>query len=100
MEITLGQVVYSKAGRDADRKYVIIGIVDNMHVLIVDGDLRRLEKPKKKKIRHLTLTGEVIGPLSEKLVSKMKVTNADIRKYLSEHGKAEDDGMIHESAEN
>lgn len=83
LSIALGQIVFSKAGRDADRKFVVIEIVDNDYVLISDGDLRRVEKPKKKKIKHLKLTGELIVPISEKLNNKLKVTNAEVRKYLA-----------------
>ena len=53
MEYNLGELVCSKAGRDAGRKFVVVGIVDNRHVLISDGSLRKIEKPKKKKIKHI-----------------------------------------------
>ncbi|MCR4436239.1 MAG: KOW domain-containing RNA-binding protein [Clostridiales bacterium] len=84
MEVTLGQVVYSKAGRDAGRKFVVIEIVDAFYVLLSDGDLRRIEKPKKKKIKHLKLTGEINEYLSEKLKNKQKITNSEIRKALED----------------
>lgn len=84
LDVMLGQVVYSKAGRDCGRKFVVVGIIDTANVFIADGDLRRVEKPKKKKIKHLEVTGEVIEQLREKLKSKLKVTNAEIRKALSE----------------
>jgi len=35
---------------------VIKGIVDDKNVLVADGDLRRIEKPKRKKIKHLRVT--------------------------------------------
>jgi ribosomal protein L14E/L6E/L27E len=84
LEVTLGQVVYSKAGRDAGRKFVVIEIVDAFYVLLSDGDLRRIEKPKKKKIKHLKLTGEINEYLSEKLKNKQKITNSEIRKALED----------------
>lgn len=83
MDITLGQVVYSKAGRDSGRKFIVIGLVDEVNVLIADGDLRRIEKPKRKKLRHLELTEEVIEGLCEKLKNKLKITNSEIRKALA-----------------
>lgn len=48
MDVDLGQVVYSIAGRDGGRVFVVVGIIDDKHVLISDGDLRRIEKAKKK----------------------------------------------------
>lgn len=54
--ITVGRVVRSKAGRDKGRLFLVVGVLDDAHLLIADGDLRKLEKPKKKKLRHLTAT--------------------------------------------
>mgnify|MGYP001275710880 CR=1 FL=1 len=83
MNLNLGELVFSKAGRDSGRKFIITSIVDANYVFIVDGDLRKIEKPKKKKIKHLELTGIVVDSLSEKLKNNLKVTNSEIRKALS-----------------
>ena len=53
----LGTVVISKAGRDAGRYFVILDIADDAHVYICDGDLRKVQKPKKKKLKHLQALG-------------------------------------------
>lgn len=82
LNVTIGQVVYSKAGRDTGKKFIIVGIVDESYVLISDGDLRRIEKPKKKKIKHLEVTQEVSELLNEKLEKKLKLTNSELRKSL------------------
>ncbi|WP_114298865.1 RNA-binding protein [Anaerobacterium chartisolvens] len=82
--IALGEVVYSKVGRDASKRFVIVQLVDESYVMIADGSLRRIERPKKKKLKHLRLTGEVLGALNEKLKNGMKVTNSDIRKALAD----------------
>ncbi|MEG6612991.1 KOW domain-containing RNA-binding protein [Pseudoclostridium thermosuccinogenes] len=84
MDTVLGQVVFSKAGRDAGKRFVIVGIVDSMYVLISDGNLRRIEKPKKKKKKHLELSETVIESISNRLLTGQKVSNADIRKALAE----------------
>ena len=86
MNITLGQVVFSKAGRDAGRIFIVTKIIDAMYVLISDGDLRKIEKPKKKKIKHLEITGIVIDSISEKLNKGFKVSNSEIRKALAAVG--------------
>jgi len=83
MGITLGQVVFSKAGRDVGKRFVVIAVLDESYVMISDGDLRRIEKPKKKKIKHLEYTGEIIDNLNQKLTNKLKVTNAEVRKSLT-----------------
>ncbi len=83
MSVTLGQVVVSRAGRDTGGRFVVIKVVDEHFVQICDGDLRRIEKPKKKKIKHLEPTGETIKVLEEKLKSNARISNSDIRKALA-----------------
>lgn len=82
MELTLGQVVYSKAGRDKGKKFIVVEIIDESYVMIADGDLRKIENAKRKKLKHLNVTGEVILPLKEKLENKDRVSNSDIRKAI------------------
>ncbi len=93
MSIALGQVVHSKVGRDAGREFIILDIINESYVLIADGDLRRMEKPKRKKLKHLEVTNDIIVTLSEKLNNKLKVTNSVIRKALTAlHSEKEDQG--------
>ena len=83
MKVALGQIVVSRAGRDAGRRFVIVRVIDDSFVEISDGDLRKLEKPKKKKIKHLNITDEKVESLEEKLKSNARITNAQIRKALA-----------------
>ena len=46
----IGRVAYSRAGRDKGRLFIVIGVVDEDFVLISDGDLRPVEKPKRKEL--------------------------------------------------
>lgn len=85
--LTVGSVVYSRAGRDEGRYYVVIEIVDDSFVTIADGDVRKLAKPKKKKTKHLKNTGEVLEGISGKLLLGTKIYDAELfsalRKYNS-----------------
>jgi large subunit ribosomal protein L14e len=81
--LTLGQIVVSKAGRDIGRKFVVVKIVDDLYVQIADGDLRRMEKPKKKKIKHLEPVGETVETLAAKLRNDARPTNAEIRRAIA-----------------
>ncbi|GFR35247.1 KOW domain-containing RNA-binding protein [Thermobrachium celere] len=47
--VALGQIVHSRAGRDKGRYFIVVGLIDENYVLIADGDLRKIESPKKKK---------------------------------------------------
>lgn len=69
----------SKAGRDKGRPLIVLECVDENYVLLVDGDLRPLEKPKKKKLLHLQRTSRMTERLDEARMSK---NNALIRKEL------------------
>ena len=85
MDATLGEIVYSKAGRDSERQFVVVEILDDKYVLISDGSYRRFEKAKRKKVRHLELTGIVMEPIKEKIENRIRVSNAEIRKALASY---------------
>lgn len=84
MEAALGSVVYSKAGRDKGNFFVIVAL-DGDYAYLSDGDLRRSDKPKKKKLKHLKVTNTVCESISDKLMQTGKVTNAELRKVLAEY---------------
>ena len=82
-EFTLGQVVQSTQGRDAGRDFVVVGIIDQSYVLIADGALRRIDRPKKKKVKHLIPKQELFSRLKEKLTCGQRVYDSEIRKALA-----------------
>jgi len=84
LSVVLGQVVYSKAGRDKGKIFIITGLLDDEYIFISDGDLRRIENPKKKKLKHLVVTKNIVDLIAQKLSTDAKVTNAEIRKALVE----------------
>lgn len=83
MNLSLGQVVKSKAGRDKGKDFIVVQIIDEAHVALADGDLRKMEKPKRKKIKHLEPTGVIVEVVKEKLETGNKVSNSEIRKALA-----------------
>jgi len=90
LNVVLGQVVYSKAGRDEGKIFVITGLIDANYAYISDGDLRRVENPKKKKIKHLVITKDIINTIAQKISIDVRITNAEIRKALVEVKKTVD----------
>lgn len=78
----LGKVVHSKSGRDKGKYFIIIGIIDAEYVYISDGDLRKIEKPKKKKIKHLVFTNILAEDIRVAILSDGKINNSKIRKFL------------------
>ncbi|SHH54349.1 KOW domain-containing RNA-binding protein [Clostridium grantii] len=78
----IGRVVYSKAGRDSGRFFLIINVIDHNFVNIADGDLRKIENPKKKKLKHLSILEECSYEIRGKLLNEEYVNNATVRKFL------------------
>ncbi|NLK72043.1 MAG: hypothetical protein GX285_03365 [Clostridiales bacterium] len=85
-ELSLGQVVSSKAGRDKDRLFIVVDILDDQYVLIADGDLRKIEKPKKKKVKHLLIQNTIHAEIKEKLEKNQKIDNIYLRRELEKLG--------------
>ena len=88
--VEAGRVVESKAGRDKGRLLIITGIVDEQYVTTADGDLRVLERPKKKKLKHLRLRPQILSSIAEKLASGTKVFDAELRSALRALREEED----------
>ena len=83
MKVVKGSVVKSLAGRDQDRLFVAVAATDRC-VFIADGKERKLEKPKRKNIKHISPTGTVVDLTDmtdkklRKLVSAFTTQNADV----------------------
>ena len=80
--ITIGSVVYSRAGRDEGRYYIVTEIVSDGFVRIVDGDVRRLDKAKLKKLKHVKVTGDAIESVAEKIKTGAVIYDSEIREAL------------------
>lgn len=85
-DVDIGQIVKSKTGRDQGRVFVVFGKVDDKHVLIVDGSLRRVDRPKKKQIKHLAKINLVSNEIRAAVLNNEKINNAFIRRELERLG--------------
>lgn len=77
-EMTVGRLVRSRAGRDKDDYFLLVEIVDSAYVLISDGLRRKVERPKKKKRKHLYDTGLADLQIGEMLQRGTKPTNEQV----------------------
>ena len=77
-----GQLVISKACRDHSRLFIVLQIVDEQFVLLVDGDLRKIENPKLKKTKHLQKTNRKSQLIVDCLARSEKITNAMVRREI------------------
>ena len=77
MNLLQGSVVRSDAGHDKGNYYIIVKAEEG-YVYIADGKERKLETPKRKNIKHISMTNAKID-LNE-------ITNKKLRKLLSVFG--------------
>ena len=59
MEATLGMIVKSAAGHDKGN-FLVITAIDGGFAFLADGKERKLDSPKKKRMKHLRFTSTVI----------------------------------------
>lgn len=83
MGLKIGQLVSSKAGRDTGRKYIVIDTVDDQYVLVADGITRKISRPKKKNIKHLTIHG-MADEIMRKLDNR-KISNQQLKQIIASY---------------
>ena len=76
-------IVTSLRGRDEGKLFLVVATEDD-YSLIADGKSRRIEKPKRKKNKHLQLEDNSDNNISAKLNEGERVTNNDIRRALAQ----------------
>lgn len=78
---TPGELVQSRSGRDKGRALVVLG-QEGEFVYVADGELRRLQRPKKKKAMHLRPYPKKDLPLMAFALDR-PLCDADIRKHIA-----------------
>ncbi len=58
MKLQKGSIVKADAGRDCGGYFVVV-LTEDDYCYIADGKSRRLEKPKRKNIKHIRTTNSV-----------------------------------------
>ena len=64
-EFSLGQVVFSKQGKDTGLEYIVGGFDDNGRVLLIRPEKFNTSHMKAKNRKHLQLTGKCAENLIE-----------------------------------
>ena len=80
--IDISDVVVSTAGRDQGRLYYVIS-TDELFLMLVNGKDRTLDKPKRKKLRHVQKVLRSETRVAAKLASGDKVLNSELRRDLA-----------------
>ena len=84
LPLEIGSVAVSTAGRDQGRIYAVFQELDADFVLVVDGKLRSIDRPKKKRRKHLRATGNVLREMARRLNAGEIVQDHELRAWLKE----------------
>ena len=82
-EISISDIIVSTAGRDQGKLFYVIG-TDPVYLLLANGKDRTLDKPKRKKRKHIQKVLRSETRVAEKLRLGDKVLNSELRRDLDE----------------
>lgn len=77
----VGMLAKSLAGHDFGKLYVIIK-VDSEYVYLVDGSIRTVDKPKRKKKKHVQVIREIQQTVVDKIQNNQVIQNEEIKRII------------------
>ena len=80
----IANLVQATAGREQG-KYFFVLETDGEYLLLADGKTRRVEAPKRKSRKHVRFVADGAESVAEKIRSKEKITNSELRKAIAAH---------------
>ena len=86
-EIQKSDIVLSQSGRDQGRMMVVLD-TDADYLLLADGRRRRVERPKRKKIRHVSFVAKSRSEEGRRLRQGEKLSNSEVRRALRQEEAA------------
>ena len=81
-DIKISDVVVSTAGRDQGELFYVIG-ADGPYLSLANGKDRTLDRPKRKKCKHVQKVLRSETRVAQKLRSGDKVLNGELRRDLA-----------------
>lgn len=86
MEIQKSDVVLSQAGRDQGMLFFVID-TDGVYVSLANGKERKVDAPKRKKLKHVRFVLRPDSSVAAKIRSGDKVLNSELRRELAMIGQ-------------
>lgn len=83
MEVSRADIVQSMAGRDRGKLFYVMK-TEGVYVLIANGKDRKVERPKRKKLKHVRRVTRPETRVAEKIARGDKVLNSELRRDLAE----------------
>ena len=81
-DFNISDVVKATAGRDQDKLFYVIG-EDDQFLLLANGKDRPLDKPKRKKRKHVQKVLRSETRVAAKILEGNKVLNSELRRDLA-----------------
>ena len=82
MDISRSDVVLSMAGHDKGMLFFVLD-TDGVYVSLANGKERKVEKPKRKKSKHVRKLPRPDSRLTEKIRSGEAILNSELRRELA-----------------
>ena len=82
MDIVKANIVKSTAGREKGELFFVLA-TEGDFLLLADGKLRPVERPKRKRRKHVVLRRADGGELSRRIRSNESITNSELRKAIA-----------------
>lgn len=91
VEYKKGYFARSIAGHDKGKLYIIIeGTEETGHdtfVFLCDGDLKPVDYPKKKKVKHIQVIKTKDPAIESKILAGQEIRNEDIKRAIKAYAK-------------
>ncbi|MEE1032892.1 MAG: KOW domain-containing RNA-binding protein [Ruminococcus sp.] len=82
----IGMMAKSLAGHDKGKIYMVHS-VDEKFVYLVDGSIRTMEHPKRKKMKHVQIDHTIPEWIQKLLDNEKKIENSDVIKARRDYGR-------------
>ena len=82
MEISKSDLVLSLKGHDQGMLFFVLD-TDGVYVSLANGKERKVEKPKRKKLKHVRNVPRPDSMLTEKIRSGEQILNTELRRELA-----------------
>ena len=85
-EFSIGMMAKSLAGHDKGKIY-LVSAVDEQYVYLVDGKYRTMEKPKRKKRKHVQIDHRIPLWIENILSGGNQIQDSDVIKVRKDYGR-------------
>lgn len=90
MDCIIGNFAKAKAGHDLEKVYVIVG-QEKGYIDLCDGNLRKIDNPKKKNRKHIQIINQKVeSNLLNRLYNKDIVFDHEIKYSIKQYLKQEE----------